>query len=112
MTRPTPGPPSRCSKCKQPISWWRNANREGRLPVDLSSDDEKGTIRKIVTQDPETGKPVIYGQKLTPDEVGVATADGEMLFTHHSDTCTSRRPHNPKPAGLELNLPRKNKNRR
>lgn len=104
--------PSRCPRCKQPISWWRNASREGRIPVDLSADPDKGSIRKIVSTDPDTKQPCVYGKKLAPDEVGEAMANGEMLFTHHSDTCSARRPHNPKPAGLQLDLPNNNSRRR
>lgn len=105
---PKPRPPAVCPKCEAPIAWWPNANRPGMIPVDLSSDSEKGSIQKIVTRTPGPrgiARETVVASKLSGADLAAAIANGEMLFTHHSDTCTALRPVNPRPDHVHLDLP-------
>lgn len=106
-------PPRTCRHCGAPVLWWRNANRDSNICVDASPDDN-GNVRKLVTTDRYTKKPVVWGKKLTPDELARLEADGPLplLFTLHSATCSALRRPNPKPAGLEIPGLATRKNRR
>lgn len=94
--------PRVCSKCHAPVAYWRNANREDSyLKVDLSFDDA-GTVQKIVSTDPVTRKPLVWGKRLTGRDLADALANGERLHQLHSQTCSATRISNPKPEGLEI----------
>lgn len=94
--------PRLCGRCHAPVAYWRNANREDAyMKVDLSSDDA-GTVQKIVSKDPDTGAPVVWGRRLTGTALAEAIANGERLHQLHSRTCAALRTPNPKPEGLEI----------
>ena len=96
-------PPKRCRKCDQQVLWWRNANRDGSICVDLSS-DESGTVQKLVTT--EDGQPVVWGKKLAGRDLADAVSNGVMLFTLHANTCAADRARNPRPEGLQIHRPK------
>lgn len=100
--------PSECTKCHLPVSWWRSASRDGGwIKVDQSSDSDQGTVQKIVSKDPVTKQDVVYGKVLSGRELADAVSAGELLFTLHKTSCLALKPHNPRPPGVQLNLPKK-----
>ena len=92
--------PRTCSKCSAPILVWRNTS--GNYTRVDASPDEHGTVRRLVTRDPVTGRDVPMAQVLKGPQLAEAIANSELLFTRHQSTCSANRPHNPKPAGLQV----------
>ncbi|EOM75760.1 hypothetical protein DW322_00815 [Rhodococcus rhodnii] len=97
---------ARCRHCSEPISWARSMARDAWLALDATPDHAHGTIRKRFVDTPD-GRTTVYGAPLTGDELAAALADGEKLWTLHRATCNAHRPRNPKPAHIELDLPRR-----
>nr|WP_143545534.1 hypothetical protein [Rhodococcus sp. 15-1154-1] len=75
----------------------------GWIPVDLSPDPELGTIRKHFSGTARDR--VVYAEILKGDDLDSARADGERLWIRHSEICTARKPFNPRPAHVRLDLP-------
>lgn len=99
-----PRPPVTCPRCNAPVLWWRNANRDGQICVDISS-DASGSVQKIVTDDPDRpGRKVVWGKKLSQRELAAALASNphELFFTPHASTCSATREPNRKPEGLQI----------
>ncbi|AON97408.1 hypothetical protein SEA_NYCEIRAE_45 [Gordonia phage Nyceirae] len=102
-------PPRTCRYCRLPVLWWRNANRDGSICVDVSADDN-GTVQKVVTH-PAGERPVVWGRRLTGLDLATAVEAGEQLFTLHATTCSARKQRNPKPEGLQIAWPNHNPRR-
>lgn len=90
---------AQCSACMQEVQWCQTRERGTPVALDPSPDTESGSVRLQIL----TGKP--YVDILTGDALAAAQADGEPLFMLHSKTCSSRKPFNPKPAHVTLDLP-------
>lgn len=68
------------------------------MPLDLSP-DPAGVWRVHPSGPaPGRGRPRLLAERLGPDQIDHAHADGELLFTSHLDTCPATRPANPAPA--------------
>lgn len=94
---------AQCKKCKSEITWAKSMTRQGGwIPLDIYP-DSRGTVIKRFER--EQGREVVYGQVLTGTELYAALADNAKLYVRHSETCTARRPFNPRPQHLNLDLP-------
>ena len=94
-----------CWHCHQNIVFMWSMTGEGKaIPFDPSPDSSTGTARRHTTTGPD-GRTKVYAEFLTADALHTALADGDLLWTPHRNTCNAFRPHNPKPPGLEINLP-------
>lgn len=95
---------SECKDCHAPVHWCKSMSREDRwIPVDISPDPELGTVRKHFSG-PINGR-VVYGEVLKGSDLDAARADGERLWIRHSEICTARKPFNPRPPHIRLDLP-------
>lgn len=97
---------ARCRNCKAEITWATSTKTGKRIPLDLYPDPGFGVVRKRDIRD-EDG--VIYADILKGDELNRAIADQHALYVLHSETCHARRPPNPKPAHIRIDLPRRAK---
>lgn len=96
---------AQCKKCKSSdVTWAKSMARAGGwILLDIYPDASRGTVRKRI--ETERGKKVVYGQVLAGTELYAALADNAKLYVRHSETCTARRPFNPRPQHLDLDLP-------
>ncbi|WP_094980319.1 hypothetical protein [Rhodococcus pyridinivorans] len=93
-----------CRNCKAEITWATSTGSGKRIPLDLYPAPGLGSVRKRDIRD-EDG--VVYADILRGDELHRAIADQQPLYVLHSETCHARRPPNPKPAHVRLDLPRR-----
>lgn len=92
---------SQCSRCMQEVQWCRTRERGTAVALDPSPDAEFGSVRLQVLAD------AVFVDILSGDDLAAAQADGENLFMLHSKTCSARKPFNPKPDHVHLELPPK-----
>ncbi|MCZ1075063.1 hypothetical protein [Rhodococcus sp. A5(2022)] len=97
---------SRCRDCKEEITWATSTGSGKRIRLDLYPDPAAGRVRKRDVRD-EDG--VVYADILRGDDLHRAIADQQPLYVLHSDTCHARRPPNPKPPHIRIDLPRRAK---
>lgn len=95
---------AKCRDCHTEITWARSSATGRMIPLDLYPDTGLGSVRKRETRD-ETGR--IWADILTGESLHHAIANGERLYVLHRETCHARRPPNPKPAHVRLDLPRR-----
>jgi len=94
---------ARCRDCHAEITWARSATTGRMIPLDLYPDTGRGSVRKRDTKD-ETGR--VWADILTGEALHHAIANGDRLYVPHRETCHARRPPNPKPDHVRLDLPR------
>lgn len=95
---------AQCRNCKEKITFAKSMTRaDSWIPLDLYPVAGKGSVRKrFITED---GKDIVYGEVLTGTSLHSAIANAELLYARHSETCTAKRPFNPKPAHVVLDIP-------
>ncbi|OZC62118.1 hypothetical protein CH267_00830 [Rhodococcus sp. 06-621-2] len=92
---------SQCARCNQEVQWCQTRERGTPVALDPSPDPDDGWVRLQVLADK------VYVDILAGDELAAAQADGESLFMLHSKTCSARKPFNPRPDHVKLELPPK-----
>lgn len=95
---------ARCRDCRAEITWARSTATGRMIPLDLYPDPGRGSVRKRETRD-ETGR--IWADILRGESLHRAIANSDPLYVLHRETCTAKRPPNPKPAHIKLDLPRR-----
>lgn len=90
--------PRQCRDCELPIRLVRSMTRpDGWIVLDASMDTD-GEVRVHQHADGS------YGEVLRDDALAAAQANGELLWMLHRRNCTAKKPTNPKPAHVQLNL--------
>ncbi len=94
--------PRRCQRCDAPIVWRLNTASGKPFRLDQSPDDSGDVI--VHRNHPPAGE-LLRATRLAGDELVAAKADGELLFTRHSKTCSALKEPNPKPEGVQIEWP-------
>lgn len=97
---------ARCRDCRAEITWARSTATGRMIPLDLYPDTGRGSVRKRETRD-ETGR--IWADILHGESLHRAIANADKLYVLHRETCTARRPKNPRPPHITVNFPHRHR---